>query len=51
MPETTYRDAVREAVASIDGGSFEVMIDETHADHKISDHAMALILADMARAH
>jgi pimeloyl-ACP methyl ester carboxylesterase len=44
-----YQDAVRAAVAEIGGGSFEVVIDETHADHKISDHAMALILADMAR--
>lgn len=45
-----YRDATREAIGEIGGGSFDVIIDETHADHKISDHAMALILADMAGA-
>jgi hypothetical protein len=43
-----YLDAVREAVSAIDGGKFDVLIDETHTDHKISDQAMGLILADMA---
>jgi pimeloyl-ACP methyl ester carboxylesterase len=43
-----YEPAVREAIAAIGGGSFTVVLDETHADHILSDHAMALILEDMA---
>ncbi len=42
-----YRDSVASAVESLGGGSFEVVIDETHARHKISSWTMEKILKDM----
>lgn len=44
-----YEPAVQAAVERLGPGSFEVVIDETHADHKISDFALAAILRDLAR--
>ena len=44
-----YEQPVKDAAAAIGGGSFAVLIDETHADHKISDFALDHLLADMAR--
>jgi hypothetical protein len=44
-----YEPAVGAAVARIkDGGAFEVLIDETHADHKVSDWALDHIFADLS---
>jgi pimeloyl-ACP methyl ester carboxylesterase len=43
-----YEAAVVDAIAKIGGGYFDVDIDETHADHKISDRSMAFVLNDMA---
>ena len=42
-----YAPAVSEVVSRL-GGGFRVVIDETHADHKISDFALAAILEDLA---
>ncbi len=44
-----YEDPVANTAAEIGGGSFAVLIDETHADHKISDFALDHLIADMAR--
>lgn len=44
-----YEAAVRNAAAAIGGGGFDVLIDETHADHKVSDFALDRIIADLAR--
>lgn len=43
----TYRDPVRDAVNNIGGGSFEVLIDDSFIGHKISPHAISLILDDL----
>ena len=39
-----YEPAVRDAVAQAGEGGFDVLIDESHADHKVSDWAIARIL-------
>jgi pimeloyl-ACP methyl ester carboxylesterase len=39
-----YEAAVRDAVGRAGEGGFEVLIDETHADHKVSDWAIDRIL-------
>lgn len=39
-----YEPAVSDTATRIGGGRFEVLIDETHADHKISDWAVRAIL-------
>lgn len=44
-----YEAPVRDAAAAIGGGSFAVLIDETHADHKISDFALDHMIEDMAQ--
>lgn len=45
-----YEPAIAETVGAIGiGGEFMVLIDETHADHKLSQFAVDAILADMAR--
>ena len=44
-----YEPAVKAAAAEAGGGRFDVVLDETHADHKISDYAIKLVLADLAR--
>ena len=45
---TLYAPAVAGRAAAL-GGAFTVLIDETHADHKISRFALDAILADMKR--
>jgi len=44
-----YAPAVKAAVNKIGPGRFEVVLDETHADHKVSDFAIETIIKDMAR--
>lgn len=44
-----YGNIVAEAVRNIDGGQFVVLIDETHARHKISRWAFQLILRDLEK--
>lgn len=45
-----YESVVAGTVANLGlGGRFAVAIDETHADHRISEFALDLILTDMAR--
>lgn len=43
-----YEAAVQEAAGRIGAGRFAVLIDETHAEHKISPFAVQRILEDMA---
>jgi len=43
-----YEPAVKKAVAEVGEGSFAVVIDETHADHKISEFGRETILKDLA---
>ena len=44
-----YEPAVKAAVQRLGGGSFRVLIDETHADHKISRSALDNIVADLSK--
>ncbi len=45
-----YEQAVREAVADTPtGGGFAVVLDESHADHRISNFAIETLLTDLAR--
>jgi dienelactone hydrolase len=44
-----YEAAVQNAATAINGGKFEILIDETHADHKISDFVLDRLIADLAR--
>ncbi len=44
-----YEKAVKDALALTGEGRFDVLIDETHARHKISSFALEAILKDMAR--
>ncbi|MBL4722028.1 MAG: hypothetical protein JKY20_12985 [Alphaproteobacteria bacterium] len=42
-----YEPAVRAAVGRVNaGGGFQVLVDETHADHKVSDWALDQIFGD-----
>lgn len=43
-----YEPAVRDTVAGLGAGRFQVLIDETHADHKVSDWAIARILESLS---
>ena len=43
-----YEPAVEKAVAEVGEGGFRVVIDETHADHKISEFGRETILKDLA---
>ena len=44
-----FESAIQEAISEIGAGRFMVLIDETHARHKISDFAIRVILSDMER--
>ncbi len=44
-----YEQAVKDALARAGEGRFDVLIDETHARHKISSYALDAILKDMAQ--
>lgn len=44
-----YEPAVKDAVAEVGEGGFDVVIDETHADHRISEFGRAAILEDLAK--
>ena len=43
-----YEPAVKKAVDEVGEGSFAVVIDETHADHKISEFGRETIFNDLA---
>ncbi len=45
-----YEPAVRKATQSVGPGGFRVLIDETHADHKVSDWAIERIIEALAVA-
>ena len=44
-----YAPAVEAVVNKIGPGRFKVVLDETLADHKVSDFAIETIIKDMAR--
>jgi hypothetical protein len=44
-----YRDAVKSRSNNGDCGYFDVFIDDSHRDHKISKRAMEIILDQMSR--
>lgn len=44
-----YEPAVRESVTAIGAGQFGVLIDETHADHKVSEWAIDRIMEGLAK--
>lgn len=44
-----YEPVVQKSLKGLNGGRFGVVIDETHADHKISSFAMDQVLKDLRR--
>lgn len=42
-----YMDVVKNAVARIGPGSYELLVDSTHDEHKISQWALEKILEDL----
>lgn len=44
-----YEAAVRNTAATLAGGQFNVLIDQTHADHKISDFALDRLIQDLGK--
>lgn len=45
-----YEPAVRDSISKLGSGTFRVLIDESHADHKVSDWAIDRILEELASA-
>lgn len=45
-----YEPAVRDSAATLGAGQFGVLIDETHADHKVSEWAVERIMEGLAKA-
>ena len=43
----TYEDTIRQAVMKLGEGGFEVLLDDTHKEHKISNYALTVILNDL----
>lgn len=43
-----YKNNISSRVASLGGGRYDVVIDETHMKHEISDYMLDLIMADIA---
>ena len=44
-----YEEEVREAVARLGAGRYELLLDESHREHGISEQALRAILADLER--
>jgi hypothetical protein len=42
-----YEDAIQNTITELQKGSFKIYLDDTHREHKISDHALKLILKEM----
>ena len=42
-----YKDIVEEFVAKLDGGKFDIIIDDTHKEHKISDFVLSKIIQEL----
>jgi len=42
-----YSDEIQSTLSKLGKGEFEIHIDDTHKNHKISDHALEIILNDM----
>lgn len=43
----TYEKKVRSIVESLGNGEFEIYVDKTHKSHKISEHALKVIMKDI----
>jgi hypothetical protein len=44
---TTYKDIVKKRVADLGKGSYDVFLDSSHHEHKISDRALRVIFKDL----
>jgi len=44
-----YEQKVKSAVAALKKGSFEVLLDTTHHEHKLSDYSLKMIIHDLGR--
>jgi len=43
----TYETEVKDTLSKLDGGHFDIFLDDTHKTHKISDHALEIIIQSM----
>ena len=43
----TYETEVKDTLSKLDGGHFDIFLDDTHKTHKISDHALEIITHSM----
>lgn len=43
----TYEDAVKLKISQLGKGTFDTYLDDTHSEHKISEHALSVILKHM----
>jgi len=46
-PRGIYDDEIQSTLSKLGKGKFEIHIDDTHKNHKISNHALEIILNDM----
>ena len=44
---TTYENEIKNTLLKLGGGTFTVYMDDTHKEHKISEHALNLIINNM----
>lgn len=44
---TTYEDEIKNTLSKLGMGTFAVYLDDTHKEHKISEHALSLIINNM----
>ena len=43
----TYETEVKDTLSKLDGGHFDIFLDDTHKTHKISDYALEIIIQSM----
>ena len=43
----TYSDIVKEASNNLDGNGWDIFVDDTHADHKLSNNSVSKIINDI----
>lgn len=46
---TTYESEIKKSLSKLGMGTFSVYLDDTHNEHKISEHALSLIINNMNR--
>ena len=44
----TYENEIKESLFTLNKGHFDIFLDDTHKTHKISDHALEIIIQSMA---